>query len=89
MNQLRSETHYKMRMRFPIGRSYAEIIKRSLDPENYVYIKVEVDGDDLVLECSSKSAGSLLHTIDDFFWCFSVAYNILLEIHRADSDNIS
>ncbi|MCD6156914.1 MAG: hypothetical protein DRN26_04660 [Thermoplasmata archaeon] len=77
---IRDKMTYSFRILLPVGRHFAEIIKRALDPENYVYIKLKVKEEGLMVECESDSAGSLLHTIDDFFWCFSIAYSTLLDI---------
>ena len=49
-NVQKSILSYKIRMRLPIGKRFAEIIKKALDPENYVYIKLSVEGDDLIVE---------------------------------------
>jgi len=69
---------YEFEIEIPLpSKKIAEIIKKSLDPENYVYVKLSVKDNILIAKGHGEDAGSILHTIDDLFWCFLVAYESL------------
>ncbi len=71
-------TKYEFEIEIPLpSKKMAEIIKKSLDPENYVYVKLFVKENILVAKGHGEDAGSILHTIDDLFWCLLVAYESL------------
>ncbi len=51
----------------------AERILRSLEVDNYQYIKCHREGRRIVCESSSDKPSSLLHTLDDFIACVIVS----------------
>ncbi|MFP4050415.1 MAG: KEOPS complex subunit Pcc1 [Thermoplasmata archaeon] len=51
----------------------AKIIKDSLDPDNEDYIKLKREGNKLEAFCKAKNPNELLHTVDDFLACLTIA----------------
>ena len=65
---------YDFEIKIPLpSKRIAEIVRKSLEPENYFYIKLFVKDNILIARGYGDSAGSVLHTIDDLFWCLLVA----------------
>jgi len=54
----------------------AELIEKSLKPDNEFFVRTHVEGNVLVAEAEAGSISSLLHTVDDFLACLSVAERI-------------
>jgi len=48
-------------------------IKKALEPDNEDFISTRVDGNVLEATSEADSISSLLHTLDDFLACLSVA----------------
>ena len=55
----------------------AEKVHRSVELDNLGYLTSKVTGDSIVAEIQSDSLNSLLHTLDDFMACTSVAAKIV------------
>lgn len=59
------------------SRAEAEKVHRSVEQDNDGYLETKVEGDTVVAEISAGSLKSLLHTLDDFLSCVSVAEKIV------------
>jgi tRNA threonylcarbamoyladenosine modification (KEOPS) complex Pcc1 subunit len=59
--------------------SEAEKVHRSVQLDNEGYLDSRVDGKTLRAEVEAESLKSLLHTLDDFMACLSVAYGIVVK----------
>jgi len=55
----------------------AEKVHRSVELDNDGYLETEVDGSTVVARIEAGSLKSLLHTLDDFLVCVSVAEKIV------------
>lgn len=55
----------------------AEAVARSLEPDNQGYIETEVRGSSLLCFARAEDPLSLLHTLDDFLACLTVAEETL------------
>ncbi len=55
----------------------AEKVHRSVHLDNEGYVETRVDGDTIVAVVKADSLKSLLHTLDDFLSCVSVADRIV------------
>jgi tRNA threonylcarbamoyladenosine modification (KEOPS) complex Pcc1 subunit len=55
----------------------AEKVHRSVEMDNLGYLVSKVSGNKIVAEVRSDSIKSLLHTLDDFLACTSVATKIV------------
>ena len=55
----------------------AEKVHRSVELENEGYIQTRVEGNAIVARIEAESLNSLLHTLDDFLACASVAERIV------------
>lgn len=56
---------------------FADIVYRSVKVDDERFVKSSLDGNKLIAEIESDSAGSLLHTLDDYLACISIAEKIL------------
>jgi tRNA threonylcarbamoyladenosine modification (KEOPS) complex Pcc1 subunit len=54
----------------------ATLVEKSLKPDNEFFIRTRVEGNVVVAEAEAGSISSLLHTIDDFLACLSVAERV-------------
>jgi len=54
----------------------AERVNRSVELDNEGYLKTGVEGNRISAEISAPSLKSLLHTLDDFLSCVSVAEKV-------------
>jgi len=54
----------------------AELIEKSLKPDNEFFVKTHVEGNVVVAEAEADSIPSMIHTLDDFLACLSVAERI-------------
>jgi hypothetical protein len=57
--------------------NYAMNVNKSLEADNYKFLKTELLIDKLTVVMESKSFMSLLHTIEDYLSCLITAENIL------------
>lgn len=68
----------RARLVFPYrSKTQAETIARSLRVDDESYITTTVDGRTVVAEAEADSFLSLLHTLDDYLACVSVAEKVL------------
>jgi len=51
----------------------AKRVEKSLEPDNENFISTRVNGNVLEAEADAESVLSILHTLDDFLVCLSVA----------------
>ena len=51
----------------------AKVVANAVKPENENYIKMKVEGKFIVAEAMAENPLSLLHTLDDFLNCVSLA----------------
>ncbi len=65
-----------LRLEFP-SHEEAEKIHRSVELDNLGYLRSRVDGMVIVAEIAAPSLNSLLHTLDDFLACTSVAEKVV------------
>lgn len=56
---------------------HAELIYRSVKVDDERFVESFLDKNKLVAEISSSSPGSLLHTLNDYLSCLSIAEKIL------------
>lgn len=52
-------------------------VMRSIEVDNFDFVESQVKGKKLEVHIESKSVSSLLHTLDDFLACVSVAENVV------------
>jgi len=55
----------------------AEVVAESLRVDDETYIRTTVRGRTLISEAEADSFGSLLHTLEDYLACVSVAEKVL------------
>jgi len=55
----------------------AQRVNRSIELDNQGYITTSVEGNTVLAEISASSLNSLLHTLDDFMACATVAEKIV------------
>jgi tRNA threonylcarbamoyladenosine modification (KEOPS) complex Pcc1 subunit len=55
----------------------AEKVHRSVELDNQGYVSTRVAGNAIYAEITSSSLNSLLHTLDDFLACASVAEKVV------------
>ena len=60
------------------GRESAELIQKSLLPDNDGYVESKVEGDSLVFRMESDSTGTLRNTVNDLLACLKLAEETLL-----------
>lgn len=58
----------------------AEKILKAVELENYPFVKAWVEDRTLISEASADSVDSMIHTLEDYLACISVAEKML---HRA------
>ena len=54
----------------------AQAIAAALQPDSQGYLELEVDGSTVTAVAQAKKVSSMLHTINDFLSCLSVAEKI-------------
>lgn len=52
-------------------------VKKSIEVDNFDFVKSNIIGNKLEAHIKANSVSSLLHTIDDYLACISVANNIV------------
>ncbi|MFQ6128239.1 MAG: KEOPS complex subunit Pcc1 [Thermoplasmata archaeon] len=63
----------------------AKNILSSIQTDNEGFVKTHLEGSSLVSEISAESILSLLHTLDDYMSCLTVAEEIIGKKSQADS----
>lgn len=66
----------KLKIDFKTTVEVKKIVK-SIKVDDFDFVKTNVSGNTLVAEINSNSISSLLHTLDDYLACVSVASNII------------
>ena len=59
------------------SKDYVKKIVKSVKVDDFNFVKTNISGKKLVAEIKSDSISSLLHTLDDYLACVSVASNIV------------
>ncbi|TET89061.1 MAG: hypothetical protein E3J35_10965 [Methanomassiliicoccales archaeon] len=54
----------------------AQNVLKSVDVDNYGYVEADVEENRLVSKIQAKSLQSLLHTLEDYLSCISIAEKI-------------
>jgi aspartokinase-like uncharacterized kinase len=54
----------------------AENILKTVDVDNYGYVNAVVEGSKIVSKIEAKNLKSLLHTLDDYLSCITIAEKI-------------
>ena len=52
-------------------------VKKSIEVDNFDFVKSKVIGNKIEAHIKANSISSLLHTIDDYLACISIASNIV------------
>ena len=52
-------------------------IMKSVDVDNYNFVKTKRKGNSLIAEINSTSISSMIHTLDDYLACITVAKKIV------------
>ena len=55
----------------------AETVHKSIEVDNFEFVKTKVEGKKLNATIKSNSVSSLIHTLDDYLACVSVAEKIV------------
>jgi len=66
----------KLEIDFESENDVKKIVK-SVSVDDFDFVKTKISGKKLVAEVDSKSVSSLLHTLDDYLSCVSVASKIV------------
>lgn len=59
------------------GKSKVKTVLKSVSVDDFDFVKSKVKGNILEAHIESKSISSLLHTLDDYLACISVAAKVL------------
>lgn len=59
------------------SKNSAIAILNSTKPDNYEFVKAKVKGNQLISEIKAKNISSLIHTIEDYLSCVSMAEKLL------------
>jgi hypothetical protein len=54
----------------------AKHILRTVDVDNYGYVEAVVDGSKIISKIQAKNLKSLLHTLDDYLSCITIAEKV-------------
>lgn len=57
----------------------AEHVHKSVELDNQEFVTTKLEGNTILAEIEASSLNSLLHTLDDFLSCTSVAEKIVLK----------
>jgi tRNA threonylcarbamoyladenosine modification (KEOPS) complex Pcc1 subunit len=55
----------------------AKTVLKSIEVDDFDFVKSKIIGNKLEAEINSKSISSLLHTLDDYLACVSVAMKVV------------
>ena len=55
----------------------AEAVARAVEVDNEGFVKMDVEGKRIISTAESESIPSLIHTLDDFLSCVSVAERVV------------
>lgn len=73
-----SKVTCSIRLEFP-DRATAENVHKSVELDNAGYVDAKLDGTAIVANIGAQSLNSLLHTLDDFLSCTSVAERVVVK----------
>lgn len=65
--------------------AHAEAVNGAVAKDNEGYVESRVEGNVIVARADAKSAYSLLHTLNDFLSCLSMAMEIAGTTHTAEN----
>jgi len=71
-----SKVACRLRLEFPSADS-ADKVHRSVELDNQDYLDSRVEGSSIIAEIRADSLKSMLHTLEDFLSCTSVAERIV------------
>ena len=54
-----------------------QMIHKSIEVDNFDFVSTKINKDQLEARIESKSVSSLLHTLDDYLSCISVAEKVV------------
>lgn len=74
----KSKVRCSLHLDFP-SREEAEKVHRSVELDNQGYVSTRIEGKVVVAEIEASSLNSLLHTLDDFLACASIAEKIVVK----------
>jgi len=72
----RPKVQCRLRLEF-LSSDEARKIHNAVELDNMGYIKTKVEGSSVMAEIEASSLNSLLHTLDDFLSCTSVAEKVI------------
>ena len=55
----------------------ANNVLRSIEIDNFDFVKSKIKGGELIAEINSNSVNSLIHSLDDYLACVSVAAKVV------------
>lgn len=55
----------------------AKTVLKSIEVDNFDFVKSKISGKELIANIESKSVSSLIHTLDDYLACVSVAVKVV------------
>jgi len=58
-------------------KSKVKTVLKSVSVDDFDFVKSKIEGNKLVAKIESKSISSLIHTLDDYLACVSVAEKII------------
>ena len=58
----------------------ADKVLKSVQVDNYSYVTTVVDQNKIISRVESKTLASLIHTLDDYLSCISLAERVVLKI---------
>ncbi len=61
------------------SRDVAEKVLKAVELENYPFVRAKLEGSTLISETAAESLDSLIHTVEDYLSCISVAEKMLDE----------
>jgi hypothetical protein len=69
----------EFKFKYPDATTAAKV-RSSLEVDNSRFVKTKLDNETLVAEMEADSIMSLLHTIEDYIACLSIAENVLEQV---------
>ncbi len=57
----------------------AKAVSKAVDVDNYQFVTSKLEGDKIISKIESNSISSLIHTLDDYLACVSVAEKVVNE----------
>ena len=70
------KTNCEIVIEFDSSKKVQQVLK-SIEVDNFDFVKTKINGTKLEATIESKSVSSLLHTLDDYLACVSVAEKIV------------